>query len=168
MKPSNEKPDSGDETNKQGESPTSPLAFQFLNEIGIIAQISGNMLERVLPDGMKMSHFVVLNHFVRLGGERTPQELARIFQVTKGAMTNTIQRLEAQGFISVTPDTRDQRSKRIAITPAGAQARQRAIEAIVPMLAEMNQALGNAQLEEALPLLVQLRQWLGKQRTDLH
>ena len=34
-------------------------------------------------------------------GEASPAALARAFQLTKGAMTNTLQRLEAQGFVRV-------------------------------------------------------------------
>ena len=40
---------------------------------------------------------MVLNHFARLGGEKTPAQLARVFHVTKGAMTNTVGRLDAAG-----------------------------------------------------------------------
>ena len=114
-----------------------------------------------------MSHFVVLNHFVRLGGERTPQELSRIFQVTKGAMTNTIQRLEAQGFVSVLPDAKDQRVKRISLTEAGERARNDAAAAIAPLLTQMSQALGTSEMDAMLPMLRLMRQWLGSQRDDL-
>ena len=39
--------------------------FRFFNEIGIIEQLSRNAFERVMPGGMKLSQFTVLNHFVR-------------------------------------------------------------------------------------------------------
>ncbi len=143
------------------------LSFALLNEIGIIAQLSSNLLEKVMPGEMKVSQFVVLNHFVRLGGQRTPQELARIFQVSKGAMTNTLQRLEAQDFISLAPDASDGRSKRVAITSAGIEARGRAIEALAPHLKRMEERFNEAELQTALPLLRELRQWLGTQRDDL-
>ena len=71
-----------------------PISFRFFTEIGIIEQLARNRLERGLPDGLKISQFSVLNHLVRLGGEWSPARLARAFQVTKGAMTNTLQRLE--------------------------------------------------------------------------
>ena len=75
-----------------------PPVFRLFNEIGIISQLSGTILARVLPHGLSMAQFGVLNNFVRLGGERTPAGLAEAFQVTRGAMTNTLTRLEAQGF----------------------------------------------------------------------
>ncbi|HNK68572.1 MAG TPA: helix-turn-helix domain-containing protein, partial [Flavobacteriales bacterium] len=44
--------------------------------------------------GMELSHFSVLNHLARTGEERTPAQLARAFHVTRGAMTNTLTKLE--------------------------------------------------------------------------
>ncbi|MEQ1783915.1 MAG: helix-turn-helix domain-containing protein, partial [Hyphomonadaceae bacterium] len=87
------------------------LYFRLFTEIGIINQLSSNRLERELPDGMSLAQFGVLNHFVRLGGQWAPTRLARAFQVTKGAMTNTLQRLEAQGLVKVVPDPKDARAK---------------------------------------------------------
>jgi len=57
-----------------------------------------------MPHGLGLAQFSVLNHFVRLGEARTAAELTAAFQVTKGAMTNTVQRLEAQDFVSLTAD----------------------------------------------------------------
>ena len=68
------------------EPPQDPPIFTLFNEIGIIEQLARQRLESVLPEGLKISHFSVLNHFARLGGERAPAELARAFQVTKAAM----------------------------------------------------------------------------------
>ena len=45
----------------------SRLYFQMFNEIGIISQLSSNRLERVLPEGMSIAQFSLLNHLVRLG-----------------------------------------------------------------------------------------------------
>ena len=74
---------------------------QVFTEIGIIDQLTTARLERSLPDGMSVAQFKVLTHFCRRGGAETPAQLARAFQVTKGAMTNTLQRLEAQGFVDI-------------------------------------------------------------------
>ena len=46
--------------------------FRFLNEIGIIAQLSGTAFEKVMPGTMTLPQFTVLNHLTRLGGNRTP------------------------------------------------------------------------------------------------
>jgi DNA-binding PadR family transcriptional regulator len=76
------------------------LDVQLLTEIGIINQLSMTLLERTIPAGMSAAQFGVLSHFVRRGREESPAQLASAFQVTKGAMTNTLQRLEAQGLLA--------------------------------------------------------------------
>ena len=90
----------GVSTNEEGVSTNEeggPVIFHVFNEIGIIEQLARNVFEQVLPDGLKVSQFSILNHFVRLGDDKNPVDLARAFQVTKGAMTNTLQRLEGRG-----------------------------------------------------------------------
>ncbi len=141
-----------------------PLVFTFFNEIGIIAQLSQTLLERSLPDGLRLAHFSVLNHFARLGGERNPAELARAFQVTKGAMTNTLQRLEARGLVEVRPDPRDGRAKRVRITRKGMRARDKAIAALAPAMAELEARFAARQFGGALPFLRQVRTYLDTAR----
>ena len=69
------------------EPPRDPTVIAFFSEIVMVEQLARTRLTRVLPRGMELSHFMVLNHFARLGGERTPAQLARAFHVTRGAMT---------------------------------------------------------------------------------
>ena len=84
---------------------------RVMTEIGIIAQLSQARLERNLPDGLSAAQFGVLIHFSRRGGRESPARLASAFQVTKGAMTNTLQRLEARGFVAIVGDPDDGRRK---------------------------------------------------------
>jgi DNA-binding MarR family transcriptional regulator len=141
-----------------------PLVFEFFNEIGIIAQLSQTLLERSLPDGLKLPHFGVLSHFARLGGDRSPAELARAFQVTRGAMTNTLQRLEARGLVALSPDPRDGRAKRVRITPRGLAAREAAIAALAPSLAALEAQFGAQPFGAALPFLRRIRTHLDTMR----
>ncbi len=141
-----------------------PLVFTFFNEIGIVAQLSQTLLERSLPDGLKLPHFGVLNNFARLGGKRNPAQLARAFQVTKGAMTNTLQRLEARGLVEVRPDPRDGRAKRVRITRKGLRARDKAIAALAPAMAELEARFATRQFRDALPFLQQVRTYLDAAR----
>ncbi|NJM31551.1 MAG: MarR family transcriptional regulator [Rhizobiales bacterium] len=99
--------------------PNDPLAFVFFNEVAIVEQLARTRFERLLPDKLKLPHFAVLNHLVRLGDGRTPLQIARAFEVTKAAMTNTLGRLETRKFIRVEPDPEDGRSKRIFLTGRG-------------------------------------------------
>ena len=73
--------------------------FQLYNEIGIIDQLASTQFERALPHGLTQAQFSLLNHCVRLGDGETPAQLASAFQVTKGTMTSTLQKLTAKGFV---------------------------------------------------------------------
>jgi DNA-binding MarR family transcriptional regulator len=138
--------------------------FMVFNEIAIIAQLAENRLERSLPPGMSAAQFGVLNHFSRRGGEETPAQLASAFQVTKGAMTNTLQRLEAQGFVRVVPHGVDGRKKLVSITPEGVSAHGQAILALRPYFASLRDAFTDAEFEAALPFLRAMRAWLDENR----
>lgn len=146
--------------------PDDPLVFRFFNEIGIIEQLSRAQFERGLPHGLTMAQFRILNHFARLGGERTPLELARAFQVTKGAVTNALRKLESKGFVEVRADTRDRRSKRVRLTAAGARARNDAVATLQTMLPALLDAFPEADFEQALPFLQRLRMFLDAYRDE--
>jgi len=141
-----------------------PKIFQLFNEIGIIDQLTRARLERSLPDGLKISQFGVLNHFVRLGGHWSPNRLAKAFQVTKAAMTNTLQRLEHRGLIEIQPDPNDGRAKIVEITEAGRQMRMRCLEKMSPMIKEMSDILSGHDLDIALPILTNIRKYLDENR----
>ena len=138
--------------------------FKLFNEIGIIDQLASTQLERHLPDGLKVSHFGVLNHFVRLGGERTPAELASAFQVTKGAMTNTLSKLEARDLVRIRTNPDDGRSKLVTITAKGARARAEAVKAVMPLFAELLRQMPQEKIEAVLPVLQDLRATLDQAR----
>ncbi len=138
--------------------------FRFFNEIAIIAQLSGTLLESRMPHGLTLSQFSVLNHLVRLDIESTPHEIARAMQVTKGAMTNTIKRLREKGFVDVTPDATDGRSKRVRVTDAGRLAREASIASIIPEILDLAKSVSAPDMIDALPLLEKVRRYLDEAR----
>ncbi len=144
--------------------PEDPPAFRLFNEIGIIEQLARNRLERVLPEGLKSSQFGVLNHFARLGGASGPARLAAAFQVTKGAMTNTLQRLEKRGLVQIVADPEDGRAKLVSITEAGLNMRDRCVERVGPMIAELSTELSDKELGRVLPILEKIRIYLDTHR----
>jgi DNA-binding MarR family transcriptional regulator len=137
-----------------------PAVIALFSEIVMVETLARNRLGRVLPKGMELSHFMVLNHFARLGGEKTPAQLARVFHVTKGAMTNTVSRLEAAGYVHVRPDWEDGRRKLVSISHAGRAARDRAVEAIAPVFDDIVAGLGLERMRATLPTLRRLRELL--------
>jgi DNA-binding MarR family transcriptional regulator len=138
--------------------PHGSLPFRVLNEIGIIAQLSQTAFERVMPSGMTLSQFTVLNHFVRLGGSRSPAQLASAFQVTRATMTSTLQRLEAKGLVALHPDPADGRGKLVDITQAGKAMQSACIEALGPEFDRLGLGTLTAEMDSLLPLLQHLRQ----------
>ncbi|WP_426228868.1 MarR family winged helix-turn-helix transcriptional regulator [Pararhizobium sp. DWP3-4] len=138
--------------------------FRFLNEVGIVAQLSANAFEKVMPEGMTLPQFVVLNHLVRLGDGRTPLSIAQAMQVTKGAMTNTLGHLEGKQFITIAPDPHDGRSKRVSLTAEGRAARDAAIEALGPELRGIAGEITLSEIAKALPVLENLRKVLDTRR----
>jgi DNA-binding MarR family transcriptional regulator len=140
------------------------LTFRLLNEIGIIAQLSASRFERIMPHGLTIAQFSLLNHMVRLGDGKAPARLARAFQVTKGTMTTTLQRLEAKRLIRIEPDPQDGRAKQVFLTPAGRRAREGAIRALAPDLDRIASGLPAEAAEALLPGLERLRIWLDTNR----
>lgn len=138
------------------------LAAALFAELFMADQLARARLSRVLPRGMELSHFGVLNLLARAQGERTPAELARAFHVTRGAMTNTLGKLEIAGHIHIRPDWDDARRKFVAISPAGRAARDAALHAIAPEIAAIVVRLGAERVRAALPVLRELRIELEK------
>ena len=111
----------------------------LLSEIATIEQLARNKLDNALPKDLNISSFSVLNHFSGSRAEKTPLQLARSFHVTKGAMTNTLNKLEKQGYIHVRPDWNDARKKCVSISQSGIDARNNAMKSIKPILDEIIQ-----------------------------
>ena len=111
---------------------------------------------------MEISHFSVLNSLSWHGGERSPAQLAETFNVTRGAMTNTLSKLEWAGYVHIRPDWDDARRKMVAISPAGRQARDAAVNAITPMISNVVDDIGEEQVRATLPILRALRRQLSQ------
>jgi DNA-binding MarR family transcriptional regulator len=138
-------------------SNTSETAIALFGELFMAQQLARGRISRALPKGMELSHFSVLNHLAGLNDERTPAQLARAFHVTRGAMTNTLARLESAGHIHIRPDWDDARQKFVAISPAGRAARDTAVAAVAPLIGDVVAALGMEKVRAALPVLREIR-----------
>jgi DNA-binding MarR family transcriptional regulator len=141
------------------------IAFQALSEIAIIGHLADTALGQTLPPELSVAGFGVLNHFARLKVEsESPARLARAFQVTKGAMTYTLGRLEEMKYVKIEPDPDDGRGKVVSVTRAGEKAREAAIARVNPGMCALLQVLPGSEFARALPFLVKLRQVLDAAR----
>ena len=140
------------------------LIFTLFNEIGIIDQLATARFARVLAPDLNPSEFGVLNHFVRLPGEKSPTRVAKAFQMTKPSMTAILTKLERKGYIEIRGSDEDRRRKIVTITEAGKAARERGIVAIAPLAKIVLENQDVSQLEKILPTLQALREFLDAER----
>ena len=136
---------------------TDDLAIALFGELFMADQLARNRISKVLPKGMELSHFSVLNHLSGLQDERSPAQLASAFHVTRGAMTNTLSKLEWAGHIHIRPDWNDARRKFVSISPAGRAARDAAVQSVAPLIADLVRAIGEDKVRAMLPVLRELR-----------
>lgn len=139
---------------------TKALAAALFAELMNSEQLARSMATRALPRGMQLSHFSVLNLLAHLNGERTPAELAQAFRVTRGAMTNTLSRLEWAGHVHIRPDWDDARRKFVSISPSGRAARDAALAALQPRLTDVVRDIGVDEVRAMLPVMRRLRERL--------
>ncbi len=126
------------------------LAVSLFGEILALDQLVRNRLAKVLPKGMELSHFSVLNQLSHTKTERTPAQIAKSFRVTRGAITNTLNKLELSGYIHVRPDWDDARRKMVSINNA--------LTAVTPIINELVSEMGEERLKAIVPILRELRQ----------
>ncbi|PIE07788.1 MAG: MarR family transcriptional regulator [Rhodobacterales bacterium] len=134
------------------------LSVALFSEMFMADQLARAALSKVLPKGMELSHFTVLNHLANAGEAKTPAGLARTFHVTRGAMTNTLGKLEWAGHVHIHPDWDDARRKLVTISPAGRAAHDAALAAIAPLIADVVQRIGPDKVRAALPVLREIRE----------
>ncbi|MFT4670889.1 MAG: DNA-binding MarR family transcriptional regulator [Pseudohongiellaceae bacterium] len=148
------------------QEPQAETLFNYFNEISIISQLSAAMFEKALPFGLTNAQFSVLNWFIRVDSEASPGRLATAFQVTAGAMTNTLQKLAAKQLIKVEPDPHSGRKKIVTITDKGRQQLEQAISSAMPLFTELSQQFDSAKIDSQLPLLREIRERLDEMRYE--
>ncbi len=133
------------------------LAVTLFSELLAVDQLARMSVARVLPKGMELSHFMVLNHLAHSTAEKSPAQLARSFHLTRGAMTNTLAKLEWAGWVHVRPDWDDARRKMVSLSPSGLAARDAALAAIAPLISDAVSTVGDERVKATLPVLRALR-----------
>ncbi len=137
---------------------TPTLAEALFSELLTVDQLARLKLAKVLPKGMELSHFLVLNHLALSHEERSPGQLANTFHLTRGAMTNTLTKLEWLGWVHIRPDWDDARRKMVSISPAGISVRDAAFSSMAPVIADAFRGIDDEKVRAALPVLRAIRQ----------
>jgi len=136
------------------------IVIALFSELFATEQKVRQQLSRALPYNMELSHFMVLNYLSNTMKERSPVQLARTFNLTKGAMTNTLSKLEAVGYIHIRPDWDDARKKMISISDAGERARDEAVLSVMPIFDQVLSELETDDVKDGLRFMRQLRMTL--------
>ncbi|MEZ5973653.1 MAG: MarR family transcriptional regulator [Planctomycetota bacterium] len=109
-----------------------PTALAIVLRILILGGTLAERLKSALaPLDLAPFEFDVLSALRRTGkrGGMSPGELCEAAQLTTGAMTHRLKRLEARGFVQRTVDPEDGRGRFVLLTQAGRKIADRAIEA---------------------------------------
>ncbi len=136
---------------------------QVFDEISLIEHGVRTAITRALPVGLTYPQYEVLNLIARRGENLTPAVIAASLKMTPGAITNTLQRLEACRLITVQPCATDRRRKRVSLTPGGREAYARSMAAIRPKVEKLRDGFTQKEFREALPFLRALRVWMSEQ-----
>ena len=145
-----------------------PLYFRLFNEMGIIAQLSGKVLEGHLPDGLLQPHFGVLNHLSRVGDGRTLLAMAQAFQVPKTTMSHQVGVLARHNLVRLAPNPDDGRSKRVWLTDEGRTLRERIVHGFGDEVARWSETITPDEVAALMPRLERIRRFLDADRDQPH
>lgn len=136
---------------------------QVFDEIAMIEHGVRMAISRALPVGLTYPQYEVLNLLARRGDDLTPAFIANSLKMTPGAITNTLQRLEAVKLIVVAQCQTDRRKKGVRMTPEGREVYHRSMAAIRPKVEKLRDGFTQKEFREALPFLRALRVWMTEQ-----
>ena len=134
---------------------------QVFDEISLIEHGVRTAITRALPVGLSYPQYEVLNLIARRGDDLTPAVIADALKMTPGAITNTLQRLEATRMIAVEPCAADGRKKRVSLTLKGRETYNRSMAAIRPKVEKLREGFTQREFRDALPFLRALRVWMS-------
>ena len=130
---------------------------------GIVDRIAGlarrfrRLMDETLTDhGLSGGEWEVLHHLVRTGKRSSPGKLASKTELSTGAMTNRLDRLEEAGFIRRLPDPSDRRALEVEVTDEGRRVWERTVDIQAGKEALVAAALDDDEKEQANALLRRL------------
>jgi len=141
---------------------------------GIVDRIGGlykrlhRELDHTLEEfGINSGEWRVLGTLWRAGAPHTmsPGELARIEELSTGAMTNRLDRLEEAGLVRRLPDPDDRRAVKVQLTDQGRTTWEHAVAAQAKKEAVVASALTDREKQQLTKLLRKLMLFYEKRET---
>lgn len=130
------------------------------SEIGIIEHLMRHAVSAHLPPGMTYAHFEILQGVTRMGDGQTPAELAAMMMMSKAAITNALQKMQALGLVIVLADVKDRRKKRVRVTKVGSEAYLQILKNMKWKMEALREGFTENEFRQALPFLKSLRTFL--------
>jgi DNA-binding MarR family transcriptional regulator len=115
-------------------------------------QLGQARLNKALGEELARPAVMRLVPYVTREGIR-PTELARLADVTKQAVSQTLAELERRGLVEFAPDPRDGRAVLVRMTDAGAAASRAGLAALADVQRELEEHLGGDVVDHAFQAL---------------
>nr|WP_244989311.1 MarR family transcriptional regulator [Pantoea cypripedii] len=130
----------------------------FGRMLRIMKHLAKTRAEALSPFGFRDGEFDVLATLRRAGSPfcLSPTQLYKSLLVTSGAMTNRLNHLEEAGLIARVADPQDKRSSLVALTVAGREKIEQALQVHTQTQNTLLAALAPAQQQQLSALLSQL------------
>src|SRR3954469_13696473 len=135
--------------------------------IGALLRMPGDVVRRRMLDALHDRGFtdIVPAHLVLLSWPgpqaRRPSEIAAESQMTKQAVNYLLGQLEVLGYVERRPDSDDQRSRRVHLTPRGRDVASTMRDAVAKIEAEWSALLGYDDFARLRTLLMRLNDGLA-------
>lgn len=124
-------------------------------DIGFQARCLGNLIGRAIGRkqeeiGITPSQGFILHHLVRNGQENMLclKDLEVKFNLTHPTVSGILSRMEAMGYVTLVPDPKDRRYKRIRLLPKGVETQHQVREAIQSVEDVITQGLSPEQQKQ--------------------
>lgn len=146
-----------------------PSPFGIFGRIWRLStSVLGDAEAWLTPLGLTFESFSVIVTLRRSGPpyELNPTALYRESLLTSGAITNRIDRVEAQGLVKRLPDPNDRRGTIVRLTPKGRALADRAIKLHFEALAEMLSDIDGGERDQLAGLLSTLLKAVEARRAE--
>jgi DNA-binding MarR family transcriptional regulator len=131
----------------------------IVDRIGGLSRRLHREMDETLEDfGLNYGELKVLGALWRLGEPHrlSPGALSRVEELSSGAMTNRLDRLEEDGYVRRLPDPEDRRAVQVELTDKGKQTWEKAIAAQAKKEAVVASALSDREKQQLTNLLRKL------------
>jgi len=134
--------------------------FEFFKVSGRMHLQLSRRAENVLPSGLTMAQFELLDLLKQAGSPLVPMALADEMQLTRGSLTNLIQQLEKKGLANLETNPNDGRSKLVSLSDKGGETHRRCLEALFELTTGIMKQFSQARIEPALEFAADMTRWL--------